>query len=41
MNVLEREGRQGKNKQLDDLGLPKLPDMREEFPDFCDELGVK
>ncbi len=30
-----------KDKELDDLGLPKMPDVRDEFMRLCDKLGVK
>jgi hypothetical protein len=30
-----------KDEELEDLGLPKLPDVRDEFMELCDKLGVK
>jgi len=30
-----------KDRELEDLGLPKLPDVRDEFMELCDKLGVK
>ncbi len=29
-----------KNAELEDLGLPRLPEFREEFLDLCNELQV-
>lgn len=30
-----------KDEALADLRLPKLPDVRDEFMELCDKLGVK
>lgn len=30
-----------KDRELEDLGLPTLPDVRDEFMELCDKLGVK
>lgn len=38
---LDSEPAQEIDKELDDLDLPKLPDMKEDFLNLCDKIGVK
>lgn len=40
LSDLNSRAAQKKNHELEELGLPRLPQFRDEFMDLCDKLGL-